>query len=305
MSEPTTVNPFKAAKNINQKNKDIVFGYLRECQWLLPNQYYQISEMIGVTILLYAVSIEYRVVISPGALCKKEKDLNSKVVAKILIGEIVEVEEIYDQRCRISSPVLGWLSLTAKDGRIILQRSNVKSELMDTAIKEKTGRETKMKILKSITMLNDATLDHESMLEKADWNLRRATEAYYIAKYKYSSNEETTVNSVNNNESNINKERNAWNDAIEKRKTKVLILKLITTLNERTVNRILENSDWSLGRAVEAFYIVKYNYETKEHLSQKEKSNKSSTSNESNNDKSSVKKSGWWKSWKTFTKDNA
>merc|ERR1712130_793656 len=53
------------------------------------------------------------------------------------------------------------------------------------------------------------------------------------------------------------------------RQTKVLILKSITTLNDATVTRILEKSDWNLRRAIEAFYIAKY--KTQEYLSKKEK----------------------------------
>merc|ERR1712129_99918 len=53
------------------------------------------------------------------------------------------------------------------------------------------------------------------------------------------------------------------------RQTKVLILKSITTLNDATVTRILEKSDWNLRRAIEAFYIAKY--KTQEYLTKKEK----------------------------------
>lgn len=93
------------------------------------------------------------------------------------------------------------------------------------------------------------------------------------------------------------------------RQTKVLILKSITTLNDATVTRILEKSDWNLRRAIEAFYIAKY--KTQEYLTKKEKQAKSgggSKSSKSGGDKSSSKgdaakkkgKMAWWKSWKTF-----
>lgn len=82
----------------------------------------------------------------------------------------------------LSSPNNGWLSIHASDKRVILQRSNVKSPAMDKAIHAERARQTKVLILKSITTLNDATVTR--ILEKSDWNLRRAIEAFYIAKYK-------------------------------------------------------------------------------------------------------------------------
>jgi len=125
---------------------------------------------------------KYRVVIHPGALCKDGKELSSKEVCKLPIGTVVTVEEVDGRRARITSPSEGWLSLHASDGRIILERSNVKSPAMDKAIHAERARQTKVLILKSITTLNDATVTR--ILEKSDWNLRRAIEAFYIAKYK-------------------------------------------------------------------------------------------------------------------------
>merc|ERR1712244_19809 len=118
----------------------------------------------------------------PGALCKKAKELASGEVCKLPIGTVCTVEEIDGRRCRISSPSAGWLSLHASDGRVILQRCNVKSAAMVKAIHAERARQTKVLILKSITTLNDATVTR--ILEKSDWNLRRAIEAFYIAKYK-------------------------------------------------------------------------------------------------------------------------
>ena len=98
------------------------------------------------------------------------------------------------------------------------------------------------------------------------------------------------------------------------RQTKVLILKSITTLNDATVTRILEKSDWNLRRAIEAFYIAKY--KTQEYLTKKEKSaksggkssgGKSSGSSGGGKKDDAAKKKGkmaWWKSWKTFANDN-
>jgi len=125
---------------------------------------------------------KYRVVIHPGALCKDGKELASAEVCKLPIGTVVTVEEIDGRRARVTSPSQGWLSLHASDGRIILERSNVKSAAMDKAIHAERARQTKVLILKSITTLNDATVTR--ILEKSDWNLRRAIEAFYIAKYK-------------------------------------------------------------------------------------------------------------------------
>eukprot|EP01084_Bolivina_argentea_P274291 467480_1 len=125
---------------------------------------------------------KYRVVIHPGALCKSSKELQSSEIAKLPIGTVCTVDEIDGRRARISSPHEGWCSLSASDGRMILQRSNVKSAAMDKAIHAERARQTKVLILKSITTLNDATVTR--ILEKSDWNLRRAIEAFYIAKYK-------------------------------------------------------------------------------------------------------------------------
>merc|ERR1711920_891139 len=125
---------------------------------------------------------KYRVVIHPGALCKASKELSSAEVCKLPIGTVVTVEEIDGRRARVSAPSKGWLSLKASDGRVILSRCNVKSAAMDKAIHAERARQTKVLILKSITTLNDATVTR--ILEKSDWNLRRAIEAFYIAKYK-------------------------------------------------------------------------------------------------------------------------
>ena len=55
---------------------------------------------------------------------------------------------------------------------------------MENAVHAQRARQTKILILKSITTLNDATVTR--ILEKSDWNLRRAIEAFYMAKYKVS-----------------------------------------------------------------------------------------------------------------------
>jgi len=125
---------------------------------------------------------KYRVVIHPGALCKEKMELSSGEVCKLPIGTVVRVVTINGRRAEIDQPNKGWLSLHASDGRVILQRANVKSDMMDKAIHAERARQTKVLILKSITTLNDATVTR--ILEKSDWNLRRAIEAFYIAKYK-------------------------------------------------------------------------------------------------------------------------
>merc|ERR1712176_1675955 len=93
------------------------------------------------------------------------------------------------------------------------------------------------------------------------------------------------------------------------RQTKVLILKSITTLNDATVTRILEKSDWNLRRAIEAFYIAMY--KTQEYLTKKEKNKKAvdkkggSSSDEKRKSGGKKGKMQWWKSWKTFANENA
>jgi len=121
-------------------------------------------------------------VINPGALVKQNEDLKSNEVGKIPIGTVVTIEEISGRRARISTPLQGWCSLFAKDGRLILQKESTKSKEMDEAVAAERTHQTKILILKSITTLNDATVIR--ILEKSDWNLRRAIEAFYIAKFK-------------------------------------------------------------------------------------------------------------------------
>ena len=117
-----------------------------------------------------------------GALCKEKKELSSAEVCKLPIGTVVRVVSIDGRRAEIDQPNKGWLSLHASDGRIILQRANVKSDLMDKAIHAERARQTKVLILKSITTLNDATVTR--ILEKSDWNLRRAIEAFILQNIK-------------------------------------------------------------------------------------------------------------------------
>jgi len=202
---------------------------------------------------------KYRVVIHPGALCKDGKELASAEVCKLPIGTVVTVEEIDGRRARVTSPSQGWLSLHASDGRIILERSNVKSAAMDKAIHAERARQTKVLILKSITTLNDATVTR--ILEKSDWNLRRAIEAFYIAKYKtqeYLTKKEKKKEAKN---SSNNQKGNAQTEANSKAKKEV------------KVQSSGKASPVPAGGAGDA-------------------------------GKKGKKGTAWWKSWKTFANDN-
>eukprot|EP01084_Bolivina_argentea_P074194 134622_1 len=127
--------------------------------------------------------MKYRVVISPGALCKLFKDKTSAMVGKIAIGEVVTVAEVSDGRARISHPLEGWCSLvSSRTGAAILQRVDLKSHEMNHAVRQAKARQTKIVLLKSVTTLNDKTV--ETMLEKCNWNLRVAIDSFMIAKYK-------------------------------------------------------------------------------------------------------------------------
>ncbi|ETO09873.1 hypothetical protein RFI_27505 [Reticulomyxa filosa] len=115
---------------------------------------------------------------------KKKVELTSSAVGKIHIGTCVTVEEIQGRRARISEPLVGCLSVhtDGEKSRIILQKEGTKSPEMEAALQAERGRQTKVLILKSITTLSDATV--ERLLEKSDWNLRNAIDAFYTAKYK-------------------------------------------------------------------------------------------------------------------------
>eukprot|EP01084_Bolivina_argentea_P274290 467479_1 len=177
----STSSWLKELKELDNESKYVVFGYIRKMEKELSLSTIPI-EISYHCLLFYILNQKYRVVIYPGTLCKSSKELQSSEIAKLPIGTVCTVDEIDGRRARISSPHEGWCSLSASDGRMILQRSNVKSAAMDKAIHAERARQTKVLILKSITTLNDATVTR--ILEKSDWNLRRAIEAFYIAKYK-------------------------------------------------------------------------------------------------------------------------
>jgi len=115
---------------------------------------------------------------------KEKTELNSAEVGKIHIGTSVTVEEIQGRRARISEPLQGWISVHTEGdkSRVILQKEGTKSAEMEAATHAERGRQTKILILKSITTLSDATV--ERLLEKSDWNLRTAIDAFYTTKYK-------------------------------------------------------------------------------------------------------------------------
>ena len=52
---------FEKIKNIKQRDKDIVNGFIKKCELLLPknNSYYNIAQLIHYLISLYYVSQEY------------------------------------------------------------------------------------------------------------------------------------------------------------------------------------------------------------------------------------------------------
>jgi len=127
---------------------------------------------------------KYRVVIYPGAMVKEKQELTSTEMGKLYIGTAVTVEEIQGRRARISEPLVGWLSLRTEGekSRVILLKEGTQSPEMEEALHAERARQTKLLILKSITTLSDATV--ERLLEKSDWNLRNAIDAFYTAKYK-------------------------------------------------------------------------------------------------------------------------
>ena len=56
------MDPFARLKHICQRDKDIIIGYIREAQSLLPNDnnpYYNIPEIVGITTMLYFHLAEY------------------------------------------------------------------------------------------------------------------------------------------------------------------------------------------------------------------------------------------------------
>eukprot|EP01065_Artemidia_motanka_P009605 TRINITY_DN1492_c0_g1_i1.p1 TRINITY_DN1492_c0_g1~~TRINITY_DN1492_c0_g1_i1.p1 ORF type:complete len:527 (+),score=196.18 TRINITY_DN1492_c0_g1_i1:56-1582(+) len=62
-----------------------------------------------------------RRVVSAGALVREDADVRSGVVAELPHGSLVEVAESRGRRCRIVSPVPGWVSSVAADGAVVLQ----------------------------------------------------------------------------------------------------------------------------------------------------------------------------------------
>eukprot|EP01084_Bolivina_argentea_P121279 214921_1 len=73
-------------------------------------------------------SKKYKVIFPSGAKCRENKDKSSKEVGIVPQNDIVTVEEIVDLRCRISSPIKGWVSLQTNDGKDIILENTNKSE---------------------------------------------------------------------------------------------------------------------------------------------------------------------------------
>jgi len=199
---------------------------------------------------------KYRVVINPGALVKKGEDIKSTEVGKLPQGSVVIVEEISGRRARLSSPIEGWCSMFAQDNRIILQKETTKSKEMDDAIAAERARKTKILILKSITTLNDGTVTR--ILEKTEWNLRHALEAFYIAKLK-------TQEYLKQQQ--LKQEQN--------------VLSSTSSTSPSNVDAIISPL-----------------------LLNDTKQNTDNNNNNVNNNNRSRKSKGWWKSWKTYASEN-
>lgn len=164
----------------------------------------------------------------------------------------------------------GWCSLYASDRRIILQKEGTRSKLMTKAMHAERARQTKILILKSITTLNDSTVTR--ILEKSDWNLRRAIEAFYIAKYKTQeylkakelAEAEAEANVVKNTDEMVESQTEVEQGGEEEEEEA-----------ELDVPRNNSNDDEEDGGGQQSKKKVK-----------------------------KVKKKGWWKSWASFTKNN-
>jgi len=66
-------------------------------------------------------SAQYKVVYATGAKCREGEDLSSRNTGDIPFDTIVTVEQIHGRRCRISSPMKGWVSMYTAGGEPVLQ----------------------------------------------------------------------------------------------------------------------------------------------------------------------------------------
>eukprot|EP01060_Flectonema_neradi_P010196 TRINITY_DN17314_c0_g1_i1.p1 TRINITY_DN17314_c0_g1~~TRINITY_DN17314_c0_g1_i1.p1 ORF type:complete len:288 (+),score=68.36 TRINITY_DN17314_c0_g1_i1:41-865(+) len=62
------------------------------------------------------------IVVSPGVVVRKEKELDSEAVGRLDHNTILDVVEQVGRRGRISQPLAGWVSINASDGASICQR---------------------------------------------------------------------------------------------------------------------------------------------------------------------------------------
>jgi len=131
---------------------------------------------------------KYIVVISPGALCKESKNLNSRIVGQLKIGTVVHVVEMRGRRVRIDSPMSGWISWFNEEAEIILQRIGVKSVLMENAILEGQKWKKKVSIFRNIT--GDTAAVSMVKLKDSHWNLRRAVDRFHRVKYGISDDDD-------------------------------------------------------------------------------------------------------------------
>eukprot|EP01083_Nonionella_stella_P083163 229804_1 len=215
------------------------------------------EDIFRIIIAFLLIFVKYTIVVHPGALCKKAKVLNSEVISKLHFGTVVTVEEVEGRRCRITSPNDGWLSMYRCNGDLILQKGEVKSAIEELKQKEKK-REDKVNILKSIATVSRKTCRY--MLNDSDWNLKKAIDAFYRAKYEAQEDVIRTENRrlqerINNQKRTVHKKNYYQSNEVI---TKILILKEITNFKEDVVKTILAKSAWNLRLAIEAFYIAKY-----------------------------------------------
>eukprot|EP01084_Bolivina_argentea_P123394 218673_1 len=67
---------------------------------------------------------EYKVVYPTGAKCREHKNMSSRHIVDLPMDTIVTVEKIDGRRCKISSPMKGWVSLYTTNGQNILLEIN-------------------------------------------------------------------------------------------------------------------------------------------------------------------------------------
>eukprot|EP01084_Bolivina_argentea_P297064 511713_1 len=277
----------KTYSYIEQSNF-LVYGYIGNLTstFTIIYGYFHLPNVIKIMIFEFYLPEEYRVVIHPGVLVNCTKELNSRVVGKLVIGTRVVIQEVDsdERRARLISPIQGWCSIYSYDGRIKLQEINIKSALMDKAIHAERARQIKIMILKEITFLNKYQVIE--VLTKTCWDLTRCIQAFYIAKYRNS------ISTICQN-GGLNDQYQQYDKKVcseREKQTKIMILQKITKVNEATGIFYLEKASWNLRRSLELFFITKYKKDLD--LQKNEKKEKPTES-----------KVGWWKSWKKMYKN--